>query len=211
MATGRVEIVKERCKSCGYCIKFCPKGVLAVGKEVNSKGYEVVYPANPENCIGFISEVFGTKYFSMNFPIMNCNLIRIFSPGLYQTGEERYYRLLLRRQIFCSSAARISSSRKLGWAILIRASALCHVGRPGRLAMPYSVTILGAWVRGVVIISPAVKCWITLECRFPALSVKVECMARKALPCSASSAPVIKSTCPPVPEICLVPADSELT
>jgi 2-oxoglutarate ferredoxin oxidoreductase subunit delta len=44
MATGRVEIVKERCKSCGYCIKFCPKGVLAVGKEVNSKGYEVVYP-----------------------------------------------------------------------------------------------------------------------------------------------------------------------
>ena len=75
MATGRVEIVKERCKSCGYCIKFCPKGVLAVGKEVNSKGYEVVYPANPENCIGFISEVFGTKYFSMNFPIMNCNLI----------------------------------------------------------------------------------------------------------------------------------------
>lgn len=75
MATGRVEIVKERCKSCGYCIKFCPKGVLAVGKEVNSKGYEVVYPANPENCIGFISEVFGMKYFSMNFPIMNCNLI----------------------------------------------------------------------------------------------------------------------------------------
>ena len=52
MAKGRVEIVKERCKSCGYCIKFCPQGVLAVGKEVNSKGYEYVYPANPENCVG---------------------------------------------------------------------------------------------------------------------------------------------------------------
>ena len=49
---ARVEIVAERCKSCGYCIKFCPKGVLAVGHEVNSKGYEYVYPANADKCIG---------------------------------------------------------------------------------------------------------------------------------------------------------------
>ena len=52
MALGKVEIVKERFKACGYCIKFCPKGVLAFGKEVNAKGYEFVYPAHPENCIG---------------------------------------------------------------------------------------------------------------------------------------------------------------
>lgn len=52
MALGKVEIIKERCKSCGYCVKYCPKQVLAVGKEVNSKGYEYVYPANPDDCIG---------------------------------------------------------------------------------------------------------------------------------------------------------------
>ena len=52
MAQGKVEIIKERCKSCGYCVRYCPKGVLAVGKEVNSKGYEYVYPANPDACIG---------------------------------------------------------------------------------------------------------------------------------------------------------------
>lgn len=49
---AKVEIVKERCKSCGYCIKYCPKDVLTIGKKVNSKGYEYVEPINPEKCIG---------------------------------------------------------------------------------------------------------------------------------------------------------------
>lgn len=49
---AKVEIVKERCKSCGYCIKYCPKDVLNIGKKVNSKGYEYVEPINPEKCIG---------------------------------------------------------------------------------------------------------------------------------------------------------------
>mgnify|MGYP001659438712 FL=1 len=49
---AKVEIVAERCKSCGYCIKFCPKHVLAVGKNVNSKGYEYVEPIHPEDCVG---------------------------------------------------------------------------------------------------------------------------------------------------------------
>jgi len=48
----KVEIVAERCKSCGYCIKFCPKGVLAVGTKVNSKGYEYVEPVKVDQCIG---------------------------------------------------------------------------------------------------------------------------------------------------------------
>jgi len=32
MAKGKVEIIAELCKACGYCIKFCPKQVLAYGK-----------------------------------------------------------------------------------------------------------------------------------------------------------------------------------
>ncbi|QYR64067.1 4Fe-4S dicluster domain-containing protein [Fusobacterium animalis] len=47
----KIEIISERCKSCGYCIKFCPKNVIAMGKNVNSKGYEYVEVIN-ENCIG---------------------------------------------------------------------------------------------------------------------------------------------------------------
>ena len=47
-----VKVIAERCKSCGYCVRFCPKKVLEIGKEVNSKGYEFVNVAHPELCIG---------------------------------------------------------------------------------------------------------------------------------------------------------------
>ncbi|MBQ7736758.1 MAG: ferredoxin family protein [Oscillospiraceae bacterium] len=49
---AKIEIIAERCKSCGYCVKFCPKDVLAIGSRVNSKGYEYAVAVNMENCIG---------------------------------------------------------------------------------------------------------------------------------------------------------------
>ena len=33
------------------CIKFCPKNVLEIGHDVNSKGYEYVVPTNMDACI----------------------------------------------------------------------------------------------------------------------------------------------------------------
>lgn len=47
-----VQILQESCKSCQYCVRVCPKDVLAVGTEVNSKGYPYVVAAKPEACIG---------------------------------------------------------------------------------------------------------------------------------------------------------------
>lgn len=52
MAKGRVEISPESCKSCSYCVMSCPKKVLAIGDEVNSKGYPFVVAKNPDDCIG---------------------------------------------------------------------------------------------------------------------------------------------------------------
>ena len=49
---ARVEIIAERCKSCGYCVKFCPKHILAIGTTVNSKGYEIAECVEPEKCNG---------------------------------------------------------------------------------------------------------------------------------------------------------------
>ena len=48
---AEVKIIAERCKSCQYCIKYCPKGVLAVGEKLNQKGYEYVVPVNMEACV----------------------------------------------------------------------------------------------------------------------------------------------------------------
>ncbi len=49
---AEVKIRAESCKSCGYCVKFCPRNVLKVGSEVNSKGYQYVIAEKPEDCIG---------------------------------------------------------------------------------------------------------------------------------------------------------------
>ena len=45
-------LVREKnCKQCGICSYLCPKKVLEVGKNVNSKGYEYIEPVNQEACI----------------------------------------------------------------------------------------------------------------------------------------------------------------
>jgi 2-oxoglutarate ferredoxin oxidoreductase subunit delta len=52
VAKGRVSIVVERCKSCGFCIEFCPTHVLAFSSAFNAKGYHVPHVVHPENCSG---------------------------------------------------------------------------------------------------------------------------------------------------------------
>lgn len=48
----KIEISKESCKSCGYCVKYCPKNVLSIGKDVNRKGYQYAVVSEAEKCIG---------------------------------------------------------------------------------------------------------------------------------------------------------------
>jgi 2-oxoglutarate ferredoxin oxidoreductase subunit delta len=38
---GTVEIDRERCKGCLFCIELCPKRSLALSEELNLKGYFV--------------------------------------------------------------------------------------------------------------------------------------------------------------------------
>lgn len=42
-----IKVIAERCKSCGNCVKYCPKQMLAVGRHVNAKGYEVYRAGQP--------------------------------------------------------------------------------------------------------------------------------------------------------------------
>ena len=45
------DIERDRCKGCGLCVDACPKHVLEISEEVNTKGYFPAYQAHPEDCI----------------------------------------------------------------------------------------------------------------------------------------------------------------
>lgn len=49
---GQVHVIKDRCKGCGFCISFCPRGVLEESREFNRKGYHPVYAARENECTG---------------------------------------------------------------------------------------------------------------------------------------------------------------
>lgn len=49
---GAVVVAKEGCKGCELCVEACPENVLALNREVNSRGYHYSYMENPEACIG---------------------------------------------------------------------------------------------------------------------------------------------------------------
>lgn len=52
---GAVLVNTERCKGCELCITACPTNVLAMSKQVNSKGYNYAYMENEDACIGCAS------------------------------------------------------------------------------------------------------------------------------------------------------------
>lgn len=49
---GSIVVDIEKCKGCELCVVTCPTKTIALATEVNGKGYNYAYPANPELCIG---------------------------------------------------------------------------------------------------------------------------------------------------------------
>lgn len=48
---GKVYIIKDRCKGCGFCIEYCPHHMLEVSKDFNLKGYHYPTVKDPTACI----------------------------------------------------------------------------------------------------------------------------------------------------------------
>ncbi|HKK41695.1 MAG TPA: 4Fe-4S binding protein [Bacteroidales bacterium] len=49
---GSIVVDVERCKGCEICMVSCPVDTIAMATEVNGKGYNYAYPANPDTCTG---------------------------------------------------------------------------------------------------------------------------------------------------------------
>lgn len=49
---GAIVVDVEKCKGCSLCVVACPTKVIELANEVNGKGYQYSYMANPEACIG---------------------------------------------------------------------------------------------------------------------------------------------------------------
>jgi 2-oxoglutarate ferredoxin oxidoreductase subunit delta len=48
---GIVQIIEDRCKGCGFCVEFCPQGVLVMSQRTNSKGYHPPELTTSAHCI----------------------------------------------------------------------------------------------------------------------------------------------------------------
>ena len=51
-ARGLVVIDIHRCKGCGFCVEFCPLGVLAMSARFNAGGHHYPEVVAAENCSG---------------------------------------------------------------------------------------------------------------------------------------------------------------
>ncbi|MCD6218701.1 4Fe-4S binding protein [bacterium] len=48
---GKIHIIVDRCKGCGFCVEYCPRDVLEMSDEYNQKGYHPAFAAHEEKCI----------------------------------------------------------------------------------------------------------------------------------------------------------------
>ena len=49
---GEAHIIRERCKGCGLCVRYCPRDVLEMSDEMNEKGYHPPRAVQAERCVG---------------------------------------------------------------------------------------------------------------------------------------------------------------
>ena len=49
---AKLTIAREVCKGCGLCADVCPKKLLALSGEINSRGYHPIAIIGQEQCVG---------------------------------------------------------------------------------------------------------------------------------------------------------------
>ena len=52
---GAIVVDSHRCKGCALCIDACPKGVIALARQVNANGYRYAQSEQADACVGCAS------------------------------------------------------------------------------------------------------------------------------------------------------------
>ena len=48
---GQIHLIVDRCKGCEFCVEFCPRSVLQMSTEFNTKGYHYPEVVDQDNCV----------------------------------------------------------------------------------------------------------------------------------------------------------------
>jgi 2-oxoglutarate ferredoxin oxidoreductase subunit delta len=48
---GKVIIIEDRCKGCGFCVEYCPRDVLRMSSAFNAKGYHTPTVLSESKCV----------------------------------------------------------------------------------------------------------------------------------------------------------------
>ena len=49
----KITISRDRCKSCGLCVEFCPRKLIVMDDGLNKRGvHPAVFAGSPEECTG---------------------------------------------------------------------------------------------------------------------------------------------------------------
>lgn len=51
----KIKINDKFCKGCGYCVKYCARGVVSLDENINSKGYHVAVVTDGGKCVGCLN------------------------------------------------------------------------------------------------------------------------------------------------------------
>ena len=49
---GKIIVDADLCKSCGYCVKYCPQGIMSIGEAFNRNGYKYAEQTDQSKCTG---------------------------------------------------------------------------------------------------------------------------------------------------------------
>ncbi len=51
----KIAISLKHCKGCGLCVAFCPKGAIAMSKELSERGVNPAEVVDEETCTGCLN------------------------------------------------------------------------------------------------------------------------------------------------------------